>query len=303
VNDSKTLKLLVVEDNLEDEQLLGEALIEIEENRLWCNWRAAAIVQVEQLADALDCLRRDRFDAVLLNLSLPDSPALLDSYMEVDAWAQAAPIIVLADEPDDNLANRLLRAGAQDILLKSELDCAPLARSIQYAVERQRRVAAVQTLSLVDDLTSTLTRQGFLAVAEHYALLPACGDAELLLALLEISDFPQGRTEDRHWRELLLLRAAEALRSAFPPPALIGRIEENRFGLMTVGMDRTRLEALLHRAAAEIEEASWGGRHPAIVRFRLVDLGSHDLDQLLGSHHHPPFVDEHPPMKTVMLLD
>ena len=52
-------KLLVVEDDLEDEQLLCEALIEIEENRQWCNWRSASIVQVDQLADALDCLRRE----------------------------------------------------------------------------------------------------------------------------------------------------------------------------------------------------------------------------------------------------
>ena len=58
----------MVEDDLEDEQLLCEALIEIEENRQWCNWRNASVVQVDQLADALDCLRAERFDAILLNL-------------------------------------------------------------------------------------------------------------------------------------------------------------------------------------------------------------------------------------------
>ncbi len=41
-------------------------------------------------------------------------------------------------KPDEDLANRLLRDGAQDVLVKAELECAPLARAIRYAIERQR---------------------------------------------------------------------------------------------------------------------------------------------------------------------
>ena len=81
--DQKVLKILLVEDDLEDERLLSEAFIEIEENRQWCNWRTSLIVPVEQLAEALDCLRRGPFDVVLLNLSLPDSPVLLDTFLDV----------------------------------------------------------------------------------------------------------------------------------------------------------------------------------------------------------------------------
>lgn len=143
VPDSKILKLLIVEDCIEDEELLCEALLEVEENRLWCNWRASSIVPVDRLSEAIDCLRRERFDAVLLNLSLPDSQALLDSFLEVSACAGDTPILVLADEADDYLANRLLRDGAQDVLVKSEIECLPLARAIRFAIERQRRVSYV----------------------------------------------------------------------------------------------------------------------------------------------------------------
>ena len=162
VRDSKTLKLLIVEDSLEDEQLLCEALLEIEENRQWCNWRSSSIVPVDRLSDALDCVRRDSFDAILLNLSLPDSPALLDSFLDVSACAGSTPILVLADEPDENLANRLLREGAQDVLVKSELECAPLARAIRYAIERQRELDAARASAFVDHLTGVLTRDAFL---------------------------------------------------------------------------------------------------------------------------------------------
>ena len=147
--DPRILKILLIEDDLEDEDLLAEAFLEIEEKRQWCNWRSAAIVQVERLADAVDCLRQaclghDTFDVVLLNLSLPDSPTLLDSFLDIRANAHGVPIVVLADAADENFANRLLREGAQDVLVKPELECAPLARSIRFAVERQRRAQPVQ---------------------------------------------------------------------------------------------------------------------------------------------------------------
>lgn len=141
--DPRILKILLVEDDLEDEQLLGEAFIEIQENSQWCNWRSASIVQVGDRADAIDCLRRYTFDIILLNLSLPDSPTLLDSFVGVHSNAPSVPIVVLADQADENLAHRLLREGAQDVLVKPELECQLLARSIRYAVERQRRVRPV----------------------------------------------------------------------------------------------------------------------------------------------------------------
>jgi DNA-binding response OmpR family regulator len=144
VPDPRILKVLLVEDDLEDEQLLGEAFIEIQEKLQWCNWRSASVVQVGQIADAINCLCKvclthDTFDIVLLNLSLPDSPTLLDSFVSMQANAGGAPIVVLADQADENLAHRLLREGAQDVLVKPELECTALARSIRYAIERQRR--------------------------------------------------------------------------------------------------------------------------------------------------------------------
>ena len=137
--DPRLLKILLVEDDLEDEQLLSEAFIEIQENGQWCNWRSARVVPSGLLAEAVDCLRRDLFDVILLNLSLSDSPTLLDTFLDIHAAAQGVPIVVLADEADENLAHRLLREGAQDVLVKPELECALLARSVRYAVERQRR--------------------------------------------------------------------------------------------------------------------------------------------------------------------
>jgi PleD family two-component response regulator len=304
VTESKTLKLLLVEDDLQDEQLLREALIEIEEQRQWCNWHTSTVVHVEQLSDALDCLRRDRFDVVLLNLSLPDSPALLDSFLEASAHARGAPIVVLADQEDENLANRLLRQGAQDVVRKSELECSSLARSLRYSVERQRRTTALRSSPFMDDLTGTLTRQGFLTIAHHYVQLSRHNPQALLMASIDIAHFQERTQADREARELLLIQAAEVLRGAFEAPSLLGRVDSSRFGLIAVGLTETTVEALLNRAAADIENAAGGGRLPATVHYSIAELDPDtDPAELLSVHADELAARTHRHMKTVMLAD
>lgn len=305
MSNSKSLKILLVEDDLEDEYLLSEALAEIEENRQWSNWLAASLVQVEQLADALACLRDDCFDIVLLNLSLPDSPILLDTFQQVNDCARGTPIIVLADEEDANLANLLLREGAQDVLLKSELECAPLARSLRYAVERQHRITMRGASLLQDDLTRALTRPSFLTIGLHYVQFSRLTREPLLLASIEISDLPLETVEHREARDLLLLRTAELLGSAFEPPALIGRVGRTRFALMTAGLTETTMEAMMNRAALAIENAAKAdGRPSATVRFSVAGIRvDASLDEMLGQDGNEFAEGAHRRAKTVMLAD
>ena len=115
----------------------------------------------------------------------------------------------------------------------------------------------------------------------------------LFLASIEISELLKGTIEDREARDLLLLRSAEGLRSAFQPPALIGRISRNRFGLITGGLTETTLEANLNQAALAIERAALPeGPHSATVRFSLEpirpDINLEELlgeDEIAGSSH------------------
>jgi DNA-binding NarL/FixJ family response regulator len=63
------------------------------------------------------------FDAILLNLSLPDGDTLLATFGKIQAAAVSRPILILADSGDENLAHTLLRHGAQDVLVKSQIEC------------------------------------------------------------------------------------------------------------------------------------------------------------------------------------
>ena len=130
----------MVEDSFEDERFLRELLEEAAETRVWRPWRAWAPEFAGTAAEACDLAIDGGYDAILLNLSLPDSRVLHETFIAVSTVAPRTPILVMADESDDSLEAMLLREGAQDFLVKASLDAEPLARSLKRAIERQRFV-------------------------------------------------------------------------------------------------------------------------------------------------------------------
>ncbi len=74
-------------------------------------------------------------DAVLLDLNLPDSQGL-DTLDRLYAAAGGVPIVVLTAHDDDQLAVQAVQHGAQDYLVKGDVDGPSLVRAIRYARER-----------------------------------------------------------------------------------------------------------------------------------------------------------------------
>ena len=179
--------------------------------------------------------------------------------------------MVLADEEDENLANCLIRSGAQDVLLKSELECGLLARSIRYAVERHRRSSADPALCLARP--ESWTGQDSLRRAAFFAA-GFSNHIDTHLAILDIRDLPAETSEEREARELFLMRAADVLQDTLPAPVLIGRLEKTSFALILAGMGSRDAEALVARAAGEIEDILQA------VMTATVSFSVHELAEL-----------------------
>jgi two-component system cell cycle sensor histidine kinase/response regulator CckA len=96
---------------------------------------------VEQLTDAFEHLRADRFDVLLLDLGLSDYYGL-EALREARRKDHQIPIVVLSDLHHEAMALAALEQGAQDYLLKGSLTADSLTRSIQYAIQRQQLLAA-----------------------------------------------------------------------------------------------------------------------------------------------------------------
>jgi PAS domain S-box-containing protein len=93
--------------------------------------------RVRSLSDAITRLSTSEFDAVLLDLGLPDSSGL-ETFGGLQRAAGDTPIVVLTASDDDGLALAAVHAGAQDYLVKSATDAQLLGRSLRYACERAR---------------------------------------------------------------------------------------------------------------------------------------------------------------------
>ncbi|MGH7768461.1 MAG: response regulator, partial [Candidatus Binatia bacterium] len=130
------IKVLLVEDNPGDARLLREALAETARTRF--DW-----THVDRLAEALRRLEEERFDIILLDLSLPDAQGL-DAVVWAHGQVAHLPIVVLTGLENEELAVEALRRGAQDYLVKGKVDGNLLSRSIRYAIERKRAEEQIQ---------------------------------------------------------------------------------------------------------------------------------------------------------------
>jgi len=126
----RPVRVLLIEDNPGDARLVKEALSDT------LIHMAVSLTNVERLAQGLEYLDAQPVDAVLLDLSLPDSSGPATFY-RLYARARHVPVILLTGLNDDDLAQELMRAGAQDYLVKGEVDGRILKRSIRYAIERK----------------------------------------------------------------------------------------------------------------------------------------------------------------------
>jgi PleD family two-component response regulator len=270
------LNLLLVEDSLDDQQMIREALAEIEECGPRYNWFSSEVVTVDYLADAIHCLQRTRFDAVLADLKLPDSPLLLNTFSQIQLASPGMVVIALIDSEDGPLAHRLLRDGAQDVLLKSEIECGPLARTIRFAIERQRRSRSLRSMSFFDDLTGFYSRYGFMALAGHDLSAAQVTGAPVTMVVLEIEGLPSNHEQ----RDLLLLDVSEVLQNAYTDAALIGRLGPTSFGLVTFAPRESHFRDSLDRFGDELQQVKQGLRVLGAT-VSLPETGPYDLEHLL----------------------
>jgi diguanylate cyclase (GGDEF)-like protein/PAS domain S-box-containing protein len=137
----KSLKLLLlVEDNPGDARLLREMLNE-------AGAHETEMTQAESMREAEWHLTRGSFDIALLDLGLPDAHGL-EAVRRARAVAPRVPLVVLTGLDDESLATRALQEGAQDYLIKGQIETRGLLRALRYAIERK---AMEETLFVVKE--------------------------------------------------------------------------------------------------------------------------------------------------------
>jgi diguanylate cyclase (GGDEF)-like protein/PAS domain S-box-containing protein len=109
-----------------------------------------------QVATASRRLAKGGFDAVLLSLCLPQSQAL-DAFSQLRAQAPDLPIVVITDAGQEELAFAALRSGAQDFLIKGQIDSDLLMRTVRHVIERGDTDAALRHQSEMVQILQDVT--------------------------------------------------------------------------------------------------------------------------------------------------
>jgi len=136
IMDPTVLSILLVEDNPTEAMLLSENLKKASPRfsfRITC---------AQRLDHALHLLGENSFDALLLDLSLPDS-AGIETVERMRSAYPLVPIVVLTGNDDEAVSLEAVNRGAQDYLVKSRADPKTLMRSLHYAMERKKNEEVV----------------------------------------------------------------------------------------------------------------------------------------------------------------
>jgi formate hydrogenlyase transcriptional activator len=130
------VSILLVEDNPSDAALVREMLGEVTTVQF-------ELTQCNMLNSALTLLGKESFEIILLDLSLPDCKGL-DTVVRTHAAVPNLPIVVMSGLGDEEIAVRALHEGAQDYLVKGQVDSNLLIRAMRYAIERKQVEDALQ---------------------------------------------------------------------------------------------------------------------------------------------------------------
>ncbi|OGW79766.1 MAG: hypothetical protein A3G33_01830 [Omnitrophica bacterium RIFCSPLOWO2_12_FULL_44_17] len=124
--------VLLIEDNPQDARLLSELLQH--DDSVFPPFHLEC---VNRLATAIDRLKTGAtFDIILVDFTLPDSHGI-ETFSKIVEYAPSLPIVVVTGLNDKMIALEAMRQGAQDYLVKGEMDGKYLARVMRYAIERK----------------------------------------------------------------------------------------------------------------------------------------------------------------------
>ena len=195
----KALQVLLVEDNAGDVRLLRE---------MFSGERPDSfeLTHLLRMSEAEAHLAKGGVDIVLLDMGLPDGHGL-DTVRRAHAAAPGVPLIILTGLDDEALAAEAMTQGAQDYMIKGQIESRALPRALRHAIERHR----MQTETELIRTHQMQFKDEFLSHVSHELRSPLTAVRQFVTILLD-SLAGDLNPEQRGYLEIVL-RNVNQLRS------------------------------------------------------------------------------------------
>jgi phosphoserine phosphatase RsbU/P len=286
------VNVLLIEDNPGDARLIEMMLSEEAGGLFKLEW-------VDRLSTGLQRLKDGHFGLILADLSLPDSHGL-DTFIRLQTQAPQLPIIVLSGLRDTTVAVQAVHDGAQDFLIKGQVDGQLLARAMRYAMERKglteqlghyaQELRSKNALLEADFNMAREIQEIFLphqypvvprgalpaaaALKFSHRYLPAAVVGGDFFNIFSVSDTAAG--------VFLCDVMGHGMRAALVTAIMRGLVEE----LMPVAADAGRFLSEINRSLRAILRRT---REPFIATafYLIADVGTHDISFASAGHPSP----------------
>jgi diguanylate cyclase (GGDEF)-like protein len=254
------LRVLVIEDNPGDAVLVREMLREAAPE-------GYALHHARRMREGIAHLLEAGADCVLLDLSLPDAEGL-DALGQLRTVAVDLPIIVLSGRSDETTAVRAVQEGAQDYLIKGQVDPRLLARSISYAIERKRAEVQLAHQALHDALTGLPNRALFLDRLGQALSRMDRRDAHVAVLFLDLDRFKVVNDSLGHGAgDRLLIDVAARLQQVLRGGDTAARFGGDEFVILCEEVDGEREAITIAERIASALDAPFGvGEEEVFVR-------------------------------------
>lgn len=229
---SRPVEVLLVENNPGDVRLFKRNLSGAGEDQF-------DLTCVRKLSETIKCLDREHYDIVMMDLALPDSEGF-NSFISVRVHAPNVPIILLTDNRDEDLAVRALQNGAQDYLIKGQVDGSLLKRSIRYAIERNNARQKEHRLAYFDALTDLPNRRLFLDRLNQSLSHAFRYDQKVALMFIDLDGFKDVNDSMGHdIGDLLLQSVGRRLEECLRKSDTVARIGGDEFTCILPRIERS----------------------------------------------------------------
>ena len=289
-----TLNLLLVEDDPVDAKSIARVL-----QRCGLSQSMENATTLEQ---AKQKVRTHHYDAVILDLGLPDSQGV-DGVLEFQASAPEIPIVVLTANQDERMAIRSMDIGAEDFINKNTFTDDSLCRSLRFAIERHRRKR--QAYSDIDSLRLSLGDAMHQATTDPLTGLPnrralqnhleqlgkTFPQLPVIVGVCDLDHFKAINDEHgHHVGDMVLREFSGRLQHCLRSTDFAARVGGDEFVIVFGGLSRTEAAALgqrmlQHVSSGPANHTSHQVHFSATLAMAEIEAPFVDLEQILLQTH------------------